>query len=64
MSPYNLIIMCVDCYNGGKCEEDKCKWKHECKLFNNVFSFYPYHIFNYNAKDVLLYLLKGEENNE
>ncbi len=64
MSPENLIIMCIDCFKGGKCEEHNCKWRYECKDFRNVFSFYPYHIFNYTARDILLYLLKKENSNE
>ena len=45
----------------------KCEWNQECKIFHNIFHLYPYHIFDYNAKEVLSYLyqkIKEKENNE
>jgi len=58
MNNKNLIFMCIDCNKNRKCERDTCKWDHSCKIFYNVFHFYPYYLFYYNAEDILIYLLK------
>ena len=67
MNSKNVISMCIKCYRNKKCNEKKCEWNQECKIFHNIFHLYPYHIFDYNAKEVLSYLyqkIKEKENNE
>lgn len=66
MNSKNVISMCIKCYRNKKCNEKKCEWNQECKIFHNIFHLYPYHILDYNAKEILSYLyqkIKEKENN-